>query len=212
MDGVRALLNIDNGFNQGNKVPKSRKASVSTTPDAEPGGGSYNIGTDTKAASIGITIADSTNHEENAQTIFEAVRGNLLGVGNDETAETGGVCRDVNITSSRIVGNQIFDVEGGDGTHSDDEDDGPDPWREGVGEASWGKGIGEASNRNGDDGRLALVVALGLWCASVSAYDRLIRPTPGSAAGRAAAAAIEWEELERRIARAKLDVQLEEFR
>lgn len=69
-------------------------------------------------------------------------------------------------------------------------------------------------NRNlgGSKRRFALVEALGSWCAAVSAYDRIIRPAPGSAAERAATAELEWGALERRIARAQLDVQLEEFR
>lgn len=81
------------------------------------------------------------------------------------------------------------------------EEDESDPWGEGIGESNWGKGIG-----------LALIEALASWCASVSAYDRLAHPTPGSAAGQAAEAETEWEELKRLIARGRLDVQLEEFR
>lgn len=76
-----------------------------------------------------------------------------------------------------------------------------DPGGEGTGESAWGKGKG-----------LAVIETLGSWCGSISAYDRLARPAPGSAVCRAAAAESEWEELEKCIARRRLNVEAEEFR
>lgn len=102
--------------------------------------------------------------------------------------------------------------------YNSDLEDGPDPWGDGRGESRWGRrigvGIGTGSTSGPGDAHvgLALVEALGAWCASVSAYDRLAHLPPGSAAQRAAEAETEWVELERRIARSSLDVQLEEFR
>lgn len=110
--------------------------------------------------------------------------------------------------------------DSGGRTDEDDSDleDGPDPWGDGRGESRWGRGIGVGRSTSvtggpGDaDVGLALVEALGAWCASVSAYDRLAHLAPGSAAQRAAEAETEWDKLEKRIARSSLDVQLEEFR
>lgn len=110
--------------------------------------------------------------------------------------------------------------DGGGRTDEDDsdQDNGPDPWGDGRGESRWGHRIGVGTGTSGTSGPadgdvgLALVEALGSWCASVSAYDRLEHLAPGSAAQRAAEAETEWDELERRIARSSLDVQLEEFR
>lgn len=119
-------------------------------------------------------------------------------------------------------GEDDSDDDGGSGT-----DDGSDPWGDGRGESRWGQwpprvGTAGARGTDRDTGSgtggsdehagLALVRALGSWCASVSAYDRLAHLPPGSAARRAAEAETEWDELERRIARSRLDVQLEEFR
>ncbi|CAM9420414.1 unnamed protein product, partial [Ectocarpus fasciculatus] len=112
-----------------------------------------------------------------------------------------------------------------DDDDEDDEDDGDsdhsgadeDPWGDGRGESRWGqltaRGTGIGTNRTGGGAgaELALIQALGSWCASVSAYDRLAHLPPGSAARRAAEAETEWDELERRIARSRLDVQLEDF-
>lgn len=119
--------------------------------------------------------------------------------------------------------------DGGGRTNDDDEDDeddgdsdhsgaDEDPWGDGRGESRWGqlttRGTGIGTNHTGGvvGAELALVQALGSWCASVSAYDRLVHLPPGSAARRAAEAETEWDELERRIARSRLNVQLEDFR
>lgn len=83
----------------------------------------------------------------------------------------------------------------------DSEGDDNDPWGNGVGEFCWG-----------GDTHYPLTEALGAWCASVSAYDRLARPPAGSAAERAKDAESDWEESERCIARDRLNVEIEEFR
>lgn len=117
-----------------------------------------------------------------------------LTVAGDERDE--GLCGN---SSSTEVSTRHVVEECGD--NLEEGEDGPDPWGEGVGENDWGENTG-----------LALIEALGSWCASVSAYDRLAHPIPGSAAQRAVEAESEWEDLERRIARGRLDVELEEFR
>lgn len=108
---------------------------------------------------------------------------------------------------------QASTTDDGERTDEDDTDqeDGDDPWGDGRGESRWGQRIGVTTGTD-DHAGLALVQALGSWCASVSAYDRLAYLAPGSAARRAAEAETEWDELEKRIARSTLNVQLEEFR
>lgn len=81
------------------------------------------------------------------------------------------------------------------------EGDNDDLWRDGVGESRWG-----------GDTRYLLTEALGAWCASVSAYDRLARAPEGSIAERAKEAEFNWEELQRRIARDRLNVEIEASR
>ncbi|CAM9523835.1 unnamed protein product, partial [Ectocarpus sp. 4 AP-2014] len=113
--------------------------------------------------------------------------------------------------------NDHDDDGGEDGDDSDCSGADEDPWGDGCGESRWGQltargtGIGASHTGGGVGVELALIQALGSWCASVSAYDRLAHLPPGSAARRAAEAETEWDELERRIARSRLDVQLEEF-
>lgn len=67
-------------------------------------------------------------------------------------------------------------------------------------------------SRWGGDTRYPLIEALGTWCASVSAYDRLARVPEGSTAEGAKETEFDWEESERRNARDRLHVEIEASR
>lgn len=212
MDGVRALLSI--GTNEeGKDVKEDRHGGHLVMPTlpapASPPGA---VGVFTPAAPVPFIVdpaaaaADSGEDIPPSQTAF--VTSNTVAVtasgcsGDTTDRDKTKVGRENECLSTRGISSTIErladDVDGDDDHNKEGE---ADPWGEGVGESRWGRGTG-----------LNLVEALGSWCASVSSYDRLARPTPDSAAGRAAEAEVEWEELERRIARGRLDVQLEEFR
>lgn len=154
----------------------------------------------------------------------------IPGIGKVSENDHGGDSDNANSNSITLVGKHDTRSKASTSTDDDDgrtdegdseQDDGPDPWGDGRGESSWGQRISTSSaddggggggSDGGGGGSFALVQALGAWCASVSAYDRLVHLAPGSAARKAAEAETEWDELERRIARSALDVQLEEFR
>lgn len=206
MDGVRALLNIGS-TEEGKNEKEDRRGGhlvMPSLPTPAPLPGTTGVFTPaTPVPSIvdPATAAAADSGEETACATSSTVAVATSGCGGPTTDRsktkfsTGNVCQSTRGISSAIE-NLDDDVDG-----DDDTEGGADPWGEGVGESRWGRGTG-----------LNLVDALGSWCASVSSYDRLARPTPESAAGLAAEAEVEWEELERRIARGRLDVQLEEFR
>lgn len=216
MDGVRVLLNIDRDIGGGSSalpIPLSHCASIKCGT-----GENDRHDTDNPVAHFSNPRAIPTPMESEPNIVcFPSEKLTAM----EETAEchqaTFGKCSElVNVISTTSIGENSNSNNNrsrntmNDGNLSQDsdsgteEDDGHDPWGEGPGEAAWGS--------CNDERKLALVEALGSWCASLSAYDRIARPAPGSATGRAAATEAEWKDLERRIARGRLDLQLEEFR
>lgn len=212
MDGVRALLNID--------------MDEYDEDEGDPGAHAYPMRTVTPGADVPCHQSDAGHDGERIVTSVDTVdgtrptRNRSRDEGNDATAADG---RNTSRTTllgggtTKTQSNASTTDDGGGRTDEDDSDqDGDDPWGDGRGESRWGQRIGVTAGAGGgtgdDDAGLALIQALGSWCASVSAYDRLAYLAPGSAARRAAEAETEWDELERRIARSNLDVQLEEFR
>lgn len=221
MDAVRALFNIgiEERRDSGKYATPFLVMAAVPTPDTRSSvdGGSAPPSSPTAVAVSeaevvsASTINDSRAHDVLSRDQYSPER--ISGSTTDEPLEpvlplacvdhkSGG-----NVSKRNdLPGNGSGDHEnGGDAeTDSDNPDEdcgGLDPWGEGVGESGWGGGTGSPT-----------IEVLGAWCASVSAYDRLARPTPGSAAGRAAEAEKDWEDLEKRIARGRLDVELEEFR
>lgn len=221
LDGVRALLNIgmdrydeDEGDTDTHAYPGR-----TVTPGAEvPCDQSY-AGHDGERTVGSVDTVDGNRPIRNDSTLVSS-HNRSRGDGDDDDDATD----DRNASRVALGGGGATKTrshasstdDGGGRTDEDDSDqDGDDPWGDGRGESRWGQRIGVTTGTSGtgdDDAGLALVQALGSWCASVSAYDRLAYLAPGSAARRAAEAETEWDELERRIARSSLDVQLEEFR
>lgn len=214
LDGVRALLNIDIDIDMDNYDEDERD----TDTHAYPGrtvtpGGAGDLCERSYAGHDGEGTVDSVATVDRNRTMRSDGDGD--GDGPDGDGRSTG--RMTLGGTAKTQSHASTTGDGGGRTDEDDSDqeDGDDPWGDGRGESRWGQRIGVATGRSGagdDDAGLALVQALGSWCASVSAYDRLAHLTPGSAARRAAEAETEWDELERRIARSSLDVQLEEFR
>ena len=227
MEGVRALLNIDNKSNSKDNDNENDNSDGNSgnhcdippteSPTGSPPSSSRGIcaapRTDTAAnpgsgfdPDAGVTLQNQnlndneiidTNAEDGEMVVAGtvAVREKTLHVNHDNS--DGG-----NSSSNKSAMTLAVKKHGTENSEEEEEEeDGSDPWGEGAGESAWGKRSG-----------LALIEALGSWCASVSAYDRLTHPTPDSAAGRAAEAETEWDDLEKRITRGGLDVQLMEFR
>lgn len=218
MDGVRALLNIgvdidDYAEDEGDTDTHAYPGRIAT-PGAEAPRGQDYAGHDGEGTvgSVDDTVdGNRTTHDDgNPVPTHNRSRDN----GNDGSNND---YSGVRSTNGMILGGSTKTQSHASTTDEDDTDqeDGDDPWGDGRGESRWGQRIGVTTGRSGtgDGGAgLALAQALGSWCASVSAYDRLAYLAPGSAAQRAAEAETEWDELERRIARSSLDLQLEEFR
>ena len=206
MHGVRALLNIgndgddDNGeSNPGDHIveltdPTSESPSKPSTGSCNTTPVAFALAT---AADSGAGVLPKTQNLSYENVIENAEDGEVASAIAVRGDARNGNGDDGDSSSNRSASIGVITH----GTADSEDEDGPDPWGEGKGESAWGKRSG-----------LALIEALGVWCASVSAYDRLAHPTPDSAAGRAAEAETEWDELEMRIARARLDVQLMEFR
>ena len=215
MDGVRALLNIDidtDDYDQddGGNDTHAYPGTADTLGADAPCDQSY-AGHDGAVAVGSVDTVDGNRPTRDDRT------GDNGSDDGDDGGDTRSATRLTRGGTSKTPSHASTTDDGGGRTGDDDSDqeDGDGPWGDGRGESRWGQRVVDmagASGIGGDAAGFALVQALGSWCASVSAYDRLAYLVPGSAARRAAEAETEWDELERRIARASLDVQLEEFR
>lgn len=235
LDGVRAILNvdIDNSDEQDEDENSGRHEYSGHYLLGEDG--SHSLSHVDRIAAPGIDVSCDGHNSFESASQFAATGDSEDGEGNVAIVDTADLNRTARNDGFALVAHDNGMVLGGtpktqnhasttddSGGRTDEDDsdleDGPDPWGDGRGESRWGRAIGVGMGTSdasgpGDAGvGLALVEALGAWCASVSAYDRLVHLAPGSAAQRAEEAETEWDELEKRIARSTLDVQLEEFR
>lgn len=220
MDGARALLNIDidtdsYDVDEGDTDTHVYPGRTDTPGVDAPRDQSY-AGDDGEGTVDSVDTVDRSRLMRNDGTLVSA-HTRLRDNGNEDGGGDRTTTRKTLEGTSKTQSHASTTDDSGGGTDDDDsgQEDGDDPWGDGRGESRWGQRIGAMTGTSGIDGDtagLVLVRALGSWCASVSAYDRLAYLAPGSAALRAAEAETEWDELEKRIARSSLDVQLEEFR
>lgn len=218
LDGVRALLNIDiDTYHEDEGDADTHEYPGGTVaPGADALCDQSYAERDCEGTIGSVDTVDANRPTRNDDTLVSAHIGSKDS-GNEGYGDGGTTGRASLSGATKTQSQASTSDDGGGHTDEDDSDqeDGDDPWGDGRGESRWGQRIPLTTRTSGTgdyDAGLPVVQALGSWCASVSAYDRLAYLAPGSAARRAAEAETQWDELERRIARSSLDVQLEEFR